>query len=81
MIEGMPDAPSPLPVESLGQHVCALLLVDEDDDGRVDALLQHLIRIERNQLLHNLVGGFYNKLANQVIGCPNPSHNTYESNY
>ena len=29
-------------LQRLGQHVAALLLVDEDDDGRLEAAVQHL---------------------------------------
>ena len=32
------------PIETLGQDVGPLLLVDKDDDGRVDALLQDLMK-------------------------------------
>lgn len=29
-------------LQGLGQHVAALLLVDEDDDGRLETMRQHL---------------------------------------
>lgn len=38
---GAPGRTHPHLLQRLGQHITALLLVDKDDDGRVEALLQN----------------------------------------